>query len=110
MKLILLCAIFLFSLFVNANIVKTSIKTSAVCGMCKQTILEGIQKLEGVKSAKLDLTTKVLKISYEDKLVDIATIEAVVSSLGYDANKTVADSSAYAVLPSCCKKGSKCKD
>lgn len=87
---------------------KISIKTSAVCGMCKVAIEKALYALEGVKKAELDLVTKKVKIKYDAALVDVATLRQAISATGYDADEVPARKKAYDALPGCCKKGSSC--
>ncbi len=52
---------------VRKKLKKIQIKTSAVCGMCKDRIEEYMAYEKGVKEAELDLETKVLTIKYKTK-------------------------------------------
>jgi copper chaperone CopZ len=81
-----------------------SIKTSAVCDMCKERI-EGAMAFEkGVKSASLDLETKVVEIIYNSAKTSPVLLRNAISKLGYDADSIPANQKAYANLPACCKK------
>jgi len=82
-----------------------SIKTSAVCEMCKSTIEKAVNKLIGIKSCKLDVESKVLAVSYDEDKVTISKIRKAINKAGYDADDESADPKAYAKLPACCKKG-----
>lgn len=80
------------------------IKSSAVCGMCKDRI-EGCFAFEkGVKSAILDLDTKEVTIVYNPSKTSPAVLRKTLSKLGYDADTVAADPVAYGKLPACCKK------
>ena len=80
------------------------IKTSAVCGMCKDRI-EGCLAFEkGVKSSSLDVETKVATIVYNPAKTSPAQLRLTLSKLGYDADTIPANQAAYAKLPACCKK------
>ena len=52
-----------------------------------------------------DLATKTTKISFDAQKTDLLKIEKAISNLGYQANKTLANSEAYESLPACCKIG-----
>ena len=81
-----------------------SIKTSAVCGMCKERI-EGCLAFEkGVKSASLDVETKVATVIFNPSKTSPAQLRNTLSKIGYDADTIAANQSAYAKLPACCKK------
>ena len=80
------------------------IKTSAVCGMCKDRI-EGCLAFEkGVKSASLDVETKVATIIFNPGKTSPEKLRKTLSKLGYDADSIPADQTAYTKLPACCKK------
>ncbi|MFZ4520580.1 MAG: heavy-metal-associated domain-containing protein [Bacteroidales bacterium] len=81
-----------------------AIKTSAVCGMCKERI-EGCFAFEkGVKSATLDVETKVATIIFNPAKTTPVVLRQTLSKLGYDADTVQANPVAYAKLPACCKK------
>jgi copper chaperone CopZ len=80
------------------------IKTSAVCGMCKDRI-EGCLAFEkGVKTATLDVDTKVATVIYNPARTSPEKLRQTVSKTGYDADTVPANPAAYAKLPACCKK------
>jgi copper chaperone CopZ len=81
-----------------------AIKTSAVCGMCKERI-EGCLAFEkGVKSASLDVDTKVATVIFNPSKTSPVQLRNTLSKLGYDADTIPANQAAYAKLPACCKK------
>jgi copper chaperone CopZ len=80
------------------------IKTSAVCGMCKDRIEGGLAFEKGVKSSTLDVDTKVATIIYNPAKTSPAQLRQTVSKLGYDADTIPANQVAYNKLPACCKK------
>ncbi len=80
------------------------IKTSAVCGMCKERIEGGLAFEKGIKKAELDEESKVLTVVFNPLKTIPAVIRKTVSKLGYDADSVAADPVAYSKLPACCKK------
>lgn len=81
-----------------------TIKTSAVCGMCKERI-EGDMKFEkGVTDVNLDLKTKMLTVTYKTSKTNPDKLREAVTKIGYDADDKLADQKAYDKLPACCKK------
>jgi periplasmic mercuric ion binding protein len=81
-----------------------AIKTSAVCGMCKERI-EGCLAFEkGVKTSSLDVDTKVVTVIYNPAKTSPEQLRKTLSKLGYDADTIPANQTAYAKLPACCKK------
>ena len=81
-----------------------AIKTSAVCGMCKDRIEGCFAYEKGVKSAILDVDTKVATIIYNPGKTTPAQLRKTLSKLGYDADTIPASQAAYNKLPACCKK------
>ncbi len=79
------------------------IQTNAVCGMCKDRIESAIGALDGVESVRLDLTTKKVKISYDDSKQSEASLRMAITKIGYAAESLPADAEAQAALPACCK-------
>ena len=84
--------------------VEIKIKTSAVCGQCKDRIEQGLAYEKGIKDASLDVDTKILTVKYNCVKTTPEAIRKAVSKLGYDADEVLADKTAYDKLPSCCKK------
>ncbi len=80
------------------------IKTSAVCGTCKATIEKAIISEDGVKSATLDLKTKVVTVVYNADKTNAEEIKNAIVQAGYDADELLADPAAYDHLDGCCKK------
>jgi periplasmic mercuric ion binding protein len=85
----------------NAEI---KIKTSAVCGMCKDRIEQGLAFEKGIKDVSLDVETKIATVKYNPSKITPDEIRKAISKLGYDADDVLADKTAYDKLPKCCKK------
>ncbi len=81
------------------------IKTSAVCGMCKHTIETALYNVKGVKSAKLDVPSKVVTVEYKPSSITPGQLRTAITLVGYDADEMLADAKAYEKLHGCCKKG-----
>lgn len=81
-----------------------TVQTSAVCGMCKDRIEQGMAFEKGVKRATLDEETKKVTIVYNPSKTSADAIRIAISKLGYDADEVAADPKAYEKLPACCKK------
>lgn len=81
------------------------IKTSAICGECKERIEVALYALKGVKSAKLDLATKAVTVKYKPASVSAEQLHKAINAAGYDADEMPADQQAYQKLPHCCQKG-----
>ena len=80
------------------------IKTSAVCGMCKDKIEQGLAYEKGIKDVSLDVETKIATVKYNPAKITPDEIRKAISKLGYDADTVMADKKAYDKLSPCCKK------
>ncbi len=76
---------------------------SMQCGTCKKKITKALQKVDGVKEVKVNLDTKVVKVTFDNAVVNVSQLEGAVTAAGYDANDKKADPSAYENLDDCCK-------
>lgn len=82
------------------------IKTSAICGMCKDRLEKNIAFEKGVKSVTLNEETKVLTIEFKKGKNSKDKLKKAITKLGYDADELPADQKAHDRLPACCQKGS----
>ncbi len=73
------------------------------CESCVKNVKTALQKLEGVKTASVDLKTKVAQVSFDPANLTLADLENAIAKAGYDANDTKRDSLAYEDLDACCK-------
>lgn len=80
------------------------IKTSAMCGSCKDRIEKGLKSEKGINSVSLDLVTKIVTVKFEGTKTDPGKIREKIAKIGYDADDVLADKAAYDKLPACCKK------
>ncbi|PCJ85576.1 MAG: MerP protein [Flavobacteriales bacterium] len=102
--LLLLMVGFAISASAQKKTESIEIKTSAQCGMCKKKIEDNVSFAKGVKTAVLDMETKMLTVNYKTAKTTPEKIREAVSKLGYDADNVVADAEVYQNLPACCKK------
>lgn len=104
-KIVLIIVLISFSLAANAQTKKVEIKTSAICGMCKYAIEEDLTFEKGIKSADLDLDTKIVTVEFNAKKTDADKIRTRITKVGYNADDKKRDPKAYEKLPDCCKDG-----
>ena len=90
--------------FARKNDAFVKIRTSAVCGQCKDRIEQGLAFEKGIKNVTLDVDTKIAAVTYNPEKTNPAKIRSLISKLGYDADTIHADPVAYKKLPACCKK------
>ncbi len=81
-----------------------TMKSSVVCGQCKDRIEAGLAYEKGVKDVSVDLEKKDVTVKYNPEKTTPAAIRQALSKIGYDADDVKADPKAYEKLPACCKK------
>lgn len=91
--------------------VKTAtIKTAIYCDHCRACETCGkkfnstLLKEKGIQMVVLDEKAMTIKVTYNSKKTDLATIKQAISKLGYDADEVKAEAVAYSKLDDCCKK------
>lgn len=82
-----------------------TIKTSAVCKMCKERLEHDMSFEKGVKSVVLNMDTKELTVIYKTSKTNVNDLKIAVTKIGYDADELIADQKAHDKLPACCQKG-----
>ena len=88
---------------VKNNRIKTSeIEVSGVCKMCKKRIENAAMQI-GVKFARWDKETQVLKVVYKTKELEEQAIHDAIANAGHDTNKVKAPNKLYKKLPKCCR-------
>ena len=88
----------------NSKNEQIEIKTSAQCDQCKQRIEKVLVYEKGIRSADLDVETRVVTVKYNPKKTTPDKIRLAISKTGYDADDVMADEVSYEKLPACCKK------
>jgi copper chaperone CopZ len=93
----------------KTEVTVTAIKTNLTfgvrgnCGMCKKTIEEAANSVEGVASAIWDVDQKKIDISFGDGKIDAVAIHIAIAASGYDTEQVAGNEEAYDGLPGCCK-------
>ena len=103
--LITLCMIGSASLEAQAksNKIETSeFEVTGVCKMCKKRI-ENAALQKGVKFAKWNKETQILKVVYKTNDVDEMAIHKAIAEVGHDTDKVKAPDKKYKKLPKCCR-------
>ena len=115
-KIVLFISLFAFMLACNtgenksemtmtekSNGVTTStFKVWGNCDMCKETI-ENSLKVKGIIDADWNVESKMMTVSYDDKLISLDSIQKNISSVGYDNETYKGNDLAYSELHTCCQ-------
>lgn len=81
------------------------IKTSALCGDCKERIETTLNFQKGVKFTELNLDNKIATCVYKPSKVSLNELRLALVRVGYDADEMDADPDAVKRLPKCCQPG-----
>jgi copper chaperone CopZ len=73
------------------------------CGMCKTTIENAANSVEGVSNAVWDVEKKKIDVSFDDTKTAAIEIHNAIAGSGYDTDKVAGNEAAYKNLPGCCK-------
>ena len=93
-----------FSGIDRSNISSVKIKLPTVqCGMCQQTITDGLMTADGVHTAYVNLNEEKVLVEYDKSKISINELNQTIAKLGYQAGDKPANSDAYNNLQDCCK-------
>lgn len=88
----------------DGPVLKSTIEVpTIVCGSCVTTVTNALKKVQGVKTAKVDLKKKTATVTYASAKVTLDKLEKAIADAGYDANKVKRNPEAYEKLDACCK-------
>ena len=79
-------------IFVNGN-----------CEMCKSRIEKVALSVAGVSNADWDMTTKLLKLVFDNTKTNLESIEKAIVTIGHDTANLQSIDSTYNTLHTCCK-------
>ncbi len=105
MKSLLLSLVFLAGLCVvdaqESSVQETEFKVFGNCTMCKARIEKSVS-IKGVRYAKWNKSTKILKTAFETGVVTADSLQQRIAAVGHDTEKFTAPDSVYTRLPGCC--------
>lgn len=100
-----MCTLPMFAQQKKSTIDTAYIKTSALCGDCKERIESTLNYQKGVKFTELNLETKIATCVYKPSKVSLSELRLALVGVGYDADEMKADPEAVKLLPKCCQPG-----
>jgi copper chaperone CopZ len=86
----------------RSSVKKETIKVYGNCEMC-QSKIEKAAKTAGATTAKWDVDSKMLAVSYNTSKSSADKIEKAVAAAGYDTEHEVSTEDAFNTLPGCCQ-------
>jgi mercuric ion binding protein len=102
---VLICTLPMFAQQKKSTIDTAYIKTSALCGDCKERIESTLNFQKGVRFTELNLETKIATCVYKPSKVSLSELRLALVGVGYDADEMKADPEAVKLLPKCCQPG-----
>lgn len=73
------------------------------CAMCKKTIENAANSIDGVAYATWDVDKKKIDVTFDTTKTNQMAIHNAIAASGYDTNKVNSDSNSYENLPGCCQ-------
>ena len=100
-KMLMMAALTILSVSVNAQTKIDTIKVYGECGMCKSRIQKTL-KIDGITNAVWNTETKMLVVEYDAAKITNDEIQKKIAAVGHDTEKYSADDKVYEKLPGCC--------
>ena len=109
-RILVITLALLFSIgLIAANKYETAtLKSSVICGMCKDAIESGLSDIEGIRASIVFVSKNEVRVKYNPQIVSLIQIKQAISKIGYKADDVNADAKAFEALPACCKDASLC--
>ena len=106
-KLFSLCFGLLFAWTVQAQtksqIINDTIVVYANCEHCVERIESVLKPMQGIVSARMDVSVGKLFVSYDASITNNDDIQILVAKIGHDTKMHRANDKTYQSLPACCK-------
>jgi len=105
-KIIILIAIFFTGLQLSAqetSLQKKTFKVWGNCDMCKSTIEKAAKSVDGVSSAKWNVSSKKMMVKFDSDRTSLEDIQNAIVSSGYDLETQKSSEEAYNNLHKCCQ-------
>jgi cation transport ATPase len=90
----------LISFAQDSKVVNKEFKVEGNCNQCK-TRIEKAVKIDEVKYAKWNKSTKILKVAFENTIT-VDSLQRRIAEVGHDTEKFKAMNETYSKLPNCC--------
>jgi membrane fusion protein, copper/silver efflux system len=82
--------------------IASEFKVAGSCELCKDRVEKAANALNGVISAKWDVNSQLMKVTFRKDKTDKYVIEKAVANTGHDTELFRADDVTYQALPECC--------
>jgi hypothetical protein len=83
------------------EVADTTFRVAGNCSQCK-TRIEKAVSIQGVKFARWNKSTKMLKVAYQTGAVTVDSLQRRLAAVGHDTGIHTAPDAVYKDLPACC--------
>lgn len=82
---------------------QTTFGVKGNCGMCKKTIENAANSVNGVIKVDWNQNTKQVNLVYDSQIADLMSVHRAIAKSGYDTEVVKHDPDSYENLPLCCQ-------
>ena len=82
---------------------QTTFGVKGNCGMCKKTIENAANSVNGVIKVDWNQNTKQVNLVYDSQIADLMSVHKAIAKSGYDTEVVKHDPDSYENLPLCCQ-------
>ena len=82
---------------------QTTFGVKGNCGMCKKTIENAANSVNGVIKVDWNQNTKQVNLVYDSQIADLMSVHKAIAKSGYDTEVVKHDPDSYVNLPLCCQ-------
>ena len=82
---------------------QTTFGVKGNCGMCKKTIENAANSVNGVMKVEWNQNTKQVNLVYDSQIADLMSVHKAIAKSGYDTEVVKHDPDSYENLPLCCQ-------
>lgn len=83
------------------EVADTTFRVAGNCSQCK-TRIEKAVTIQGVKFARWNKSTKMLRVAYQTGTVTVDSLQRRIAAVGHDTGTYTAPDAVYSGLPECC--------
>ena len=54
------------------------------CENCRRIIIEGLESINGIDKVSITMSTRLVEVDFDEKIISLVEIKKIIHSLGYD--------------------------
>ena len=105
MKTLLLSLLFVIAsctMAAGQDVAESEFRVAGNCSQCKSRIEKAVTTVQGVKFARWNKSTKMLKVALVTGTVTVDSLQRRIAAVGHDTDTYKATDEVYGSLPACC--------